>query len=177
MGRPTFSRNFTLLDGGALIAGAALAAVHLRLAYPRPSGGAAWVFVGGLFCWLALTAAGPFLYLIRRLAPRPGVHFPRIGDRLWVVWGLPWVGAGLIESIQHQRSPLGERLDPIYVGSLGPGLFLATGVAVPVLAARVLWGEPGSARDVGAGSWTQRVGLALSATWPIQVGVGLLLIG
>lgn len=171
------SRDFTVLDGGAFVIGAAVAAAHLRLAFPAPRGGAAWCFVGAVFLWLAVTTAGPFVYLTRRLPRRPG-WTPRVGDRLWLLWGLPWIGPGVVAALRRPGgAPPADRLDPIYVGALGIGLFLATAVAVPVLATRLLWGEPGRGGRAGGPSWTQGVGLALSAAWPIQVGVGLLVIG
>lgn len=172
------STNFTLLDGGAMLPGAALAAVHLRQAFPDPQGRAGWCIAGALFAWLAVTAAGPFVYLVRRCGPRRAGGRPWLGDRLWALWGLPWVVAGLIAAAVPRRA-LAEpvRLDAAYVGSLGLGLFLATTIAVPLIAARILWGEPGRAGDAGRSPWSQWVGLALSATWPIQVGVGLLVMG
>ena len=177
MGEPGKSRDLRLLDLVALICGAAIAAIHVRLAVPAPRGGATWFFGGALFVWLALTATGPFCYLARRWTRPPDASFPLVGDRLWVLWGCPWVISAVVESILDPRTTDPGRLEPIYVGSLGLGLFLASAIAVPVVAARFLWGEPGVTRRGQAGNWTHWVGLALSATWPIQCGVGLLVMG
>ncbi len=177
MGGKEISRGFTMLDVAAVILGAAIASIHVRLAVPAPHGKATWFFGVALFLWLSLTATGPFLYLSRRLIPRTGVPWPLVGDRLWVLWGCPWVISAVVESAINPRASATGQLEPIYVGSLGLGLFLATTIALPVLAARYLWGEPGGVGRAAGANWTQWVGLGLSATWPIQCGVGLVLMG
>ena len=177
MGDRDISRGFTLLDLGAMIMGAAIASIHVRLVAPSPRGAIEWGLVAALFAWLTITAAGPFLYMVRRFHPRGDPTYPRIGDRLWVLWGCPWVVSALAESALVPTTADRARLDSIYVGSLGLGLFLATMVAVPLLAARYLWGDPAAAGRTEATAWTQWVGLALSAAWPIQCGVGLVLMG
>ena len=88
-------RRSTLLDGVALVAGAAIASVHLRGGRPaRDLPGAGWALIWLTFAGVALTASGPFLRAIRRLSGRPGTP-PRLGDRLWALLGAPWVLAAL----------------------------------------------------------------------------------
>lgn len=165
-----------LLDVIALVSGAAIAGAHVRLAVPEPRGGA-WVWAVALFGLLAVTASGPFLLLVRIVAGRGPGGRSRVGDRLWAVWGSPWVAAALVEATKAGKATEPGRLDAAYVGSLGLGLFLATMVGVPLLAARSLWGDPAARRRDRGETWSERVGLALAATWPIQCGVGLVLIG
>ena len=171
------SWRVSLLDIGSIVTGAAIAAVHVRMAVPTPVGLPAWTWAAVLLAWLTVTAAGPFFYLSRRWRAGPTAIYPQTGDRLWVLWGCPWVAAAVVAAAPHRVSAPAGQLDAVYVGSLGLGLFLATMIAVPILATRYVWGgTPASRRGVGA-NWTQWVGLALTATWPLQCGVGLVLMG
>src|SRR5207249_1319831 len=82
--------GFTLLDGAALVTGAAVASVHIREAIADGHLlGPGWALAWLSFAGIALTAAGPFVFLLRRLGRRPP-GYPRIGDRLWALLGGPW---------------------------------------------------------------------------------------
>ena len=180
MGGDLISGGFRLVDAGAIVTGAAIASVHVRIALPDPHGLPAWSWGGLLFSWLTLASAGPFVYLSRRLANGfERGRYPRVGDHLWVIWGCPWIVSALIGSVPEASVTDPGRLDMAYVASLGIGLCLATMTAVPILAACWLWGGPTQVRsDVARrGNWTQWVGLGLTATWPLQCAVGLVLMG
>ncbi|MFO0907923.1 MAG: hypothetical protein U0794_06095 [Isosphaeraceae bacterium] len=164
--------GFTLLDGAALVAGAAVAAVHIRGAIRGELLGPGWVVLWLAFFWIALTAAGPFLYLVRRyLRPVPG--YPRVGDRLWAILGLPWVATTILHGTTRTNPPSSDLLMATLPISLG---------IVSLVALAVVWGRwvmvtPGEASRTFAGPWTNRTGLILSIAWPLQCGVGMVVIG
>ncbi len=164
--------GFTVLDGVALVMGAAVAAVHVKSAVPDPTGPGDWSWFSALFTWLWLTAAGPFLYLVRRFGTRPP-GYPRLGDRLWALAGLPWCVAALIRTGDVGPEGLPGRLDAPYVACLTIGLALAMLIIVPTLAARYLLTAPDGPKPPEPAPWTHRLGLALTIAWPIQCGVGL----
>ena len=81
------------------------------------------------FAWVALTAAGPFIFLARRYRDRlPG--YPRIGDRLWAMLGLPWLVTAVIQSALPGEDP---RQNPLFSTTLGVGLALACLIALAVV--------------------------------------------
>ncbi len=176
-GRAEARGGLTVLDGAALVTGAAVASVHLKLAVPDPVGLADWFWACCLFTWLSMTAAGSFIYLVRRFWTRPG-GYPRLGDRLWALSGIPWIVAALVRTGASASDLSGGRLDPAYIGCLSIGLALVTMVTVPVLAARFLLVDPSRPKaPAEATSWTHRLGLALTVAWPLQCGVGLIVMG
>jgi hypothetical protein len=167
--------RFTVLDGAALVAGAAVSAVHVRGVIRSEIVGGAWVLLLGSFFWIALTAAGPFVDIFRRyLRPFPG--HPRVGDTLWTLLGLPWVATTLLQSASGGNDaprPLGVLFTTTLV--MGIGLAAVTSLVV-------LWGtwvvvSPDKASQTFSGPWTNRVGLILAIAWPIQCGVGMVVIG
>ncbi len=169
--------GFGVLDGVALVTGAAVASVHLRYAVPGPESLGEWVWFAGLFAWLAITSAGPFLYLVRKFGSRPP-GYPRLGDRLWILSGLPWILAALLVSGERARTVTSSPLDPAYVVCLGVGLFLVAAVAVPVLTRVYLLGDPSQPRAPEPPTpWTCRLGLGLTVAWPLQCGAALVLLG
>jgi hypothetical protein len=169
--------GFTVLDGVALVTGSAVASVHLRTAVPEFQGPGDWVWACCLFSWLSLTSAGPYVFLVRRFFTRP-VGYPRLGDKLWGMAGLPWLLAALVRTGEASTEPVAEqRLDPAYVGCLGIGLALWSMVALTVLAARYLVGDPARSKPPWPSTWTDRIGLFLAVAWPIQCGVGLVVMG
>ena len=167
------SSRLNLLDIGAIVTGASFASVHVRLTLPDPRGLPERAWGAVLLAWLTVTSAGPFFYLVRRFRTVPKHFYPLMGDRLWGLWGCPRVVAAIVGSGQRSVADHAGRLDPAYVGSLGIGLFLATIIAVPILASRYLRGT----RHADSTNWTQWVGLTLTATWPLQCGVGLVVMG
>ena len=168
--------GFTVLDGVALVTGAAVALVHLRPVVAEFDDAWDWAWGSGLFGWMSVTSAGPFVFLVRRLFSRPP-GYSRLGDRLWALAGAPWVLAALVKTGEPPSEAVAGRLDPAYVACLGLGLCLEAMVAVPVVAARYLLGDPSIPRSPEPASWTHRLGLALTVAWPIQCGVGLVVMG
>ena len=167
--------GFTVLDGLALVTGSAVASVHVRSAVDGFDELSDWIFAWCLFTWLSTTSAGPFLFLVRRFFSRPA-HYPRLGDRLWALAGLPWLLAALVRTGEPTGAASVGRLDPAYVGCLGIGLFLATLVGLPLLAARYLPIDPRRLELRPPATWTERIGLFLTVAWPIQCAVGLVVV-
>jgi hypothetical protein len=168
--------GFTVLDGAALVAGAAVSAVHVRGAIRGELIGPGWVVLLGTFFWVALTSAGPFLYLFRRyLRPFPG--HPRVGDRLWAVLGLPWLATTLL---QTPPNPAVDTLRPsadLLTVTLAGGIGMAAIIAVAVVWGNWVVVSPQKASQTFSGPWTNRVGLILAIAWPIQCGLGMVVIG
>src|SRR4051794_23667601 len=88
--------GFTVLDGVSLVVAAAVASVHMRTPVQIASG-AGWGLVWIAFAGVGLWAAGSILYVVRRYGRRPE-GYPRLGDRLWGVLGLPWVVSAPLRS-------------------------------------------------------------------------------
>ncbi len=160
--------DVTLLDGASLVIGAAVAAAHIRGTFPGDLTGVGWGFVWAVFGGVSLTAAGPFVYGARRYWRRP-LGYPRVGDRLWAILGLPWVLTSPLRSAGSGRP-----------GEL-PAVVLVLGLATSCLIASVVvwkaWVMTDPARgdrpESGPAPWTDRVGLALAVASPLQWGFGL----
>jgi hypothetical protein len=166
--------GFTLLDGAALVTGAAVAAVHLRGAAGFGLARGVWGLFWITFAGIALTAAGSFLFLARRFGRRPP-GYPRLGDRLWGLLGLPWVGASLLRT----SAPSGATRAPdLYAAGLAVGIAVTSFVALAVLWQTWVLKPPAARAPVAEpGPWTDRVGLALAVAWPLQCGFALVVIG
>ncbi len=95
--------GFTVLDGAAMVVAAAFASLHMRVAV-REVHGVGWALVWLSFAGVALTSGGTFVYLVRRFGRRP-MGYPRLGDRLWALLGLPWILAAPCRGPQAARSP------------------------------------------------------------------------
>jgi hypothetical protein len=164
--------GFTLLDGVALVIGSAVASVHLRaLTYARLGGALALFWI--TFAGVALTSAGPFLFMARRFVRRTP-DYPGIGDRLWAILGLPWM-LTVAFSTTHSGSSV-YRSD-FYVAALGTGLAVSSVVALGTVWKTWVMAPPETARRRSAASWTDRLGLVLAVAWPLQCGLGLMVIG
>ncbi|MDB5350865.1 MAG: hypothetical protein JWN86_2112 [Planctomycetota bacterium] len=158
--------GFTVLDGVALVVAAAVASVHMR-GPVQLAAGAVWGLVWIAFGGVALTAAGPILFLIRRYGRR-SEGYPRIGDRLWALLGTPWL----------LTAPLRSGPGGAVSRSLGlySTILTITVGAASVLVLAVLWKvwvlTPPGARDFknDPAPWTARMGMALSVAWPLQCG-------
>ncbi len=77
--------GLTMLDVTALVTGAAVASVHFR-DFEEDIAGltlVGWTLLVPAFAWLALTAAGPFVFLVRRFSRRPE-GYPGPYDWLWL---------------------------------------------------------------------------------------------
>jgi hypothetical protein len=164
--------GFSVLDGAALVMGSAIASIHIVGVWRDNLSGAGWVMIGLTFTWVAVTAAGPFIYLVRRFARRVP-DYPKIGDRLWALLGLPWLVTALVQSAVAGNEP---RHNPLYATTLSVGL-----ASVCLIAMGVVWGTwvivpAQQAARVEAAPWTNRVGLVLSISWPIQCGLGMLVL-
>jgi hypothetical protein len=168
--------GFSVLDGVALVAGAAVASVHTRGVLDEDPFGPGWLVVLVAFIWVAMTAAGPFLYLVRRyVRALPG--YPQVGDRLWAILGLPWLLTALIQAAPSRPHPATAIPGAAHAALLMVGLGVAS---LTVLS--VVWGTwvtvtPEQASETFSPPWTNRVGLVLSIAWPVQCGVGMVVIG
>ncbi|QDV37249.1 hypothetical protein [Tautonia plasticadhaerens] len=173
----TSGSGFTLLDGIALVAGAAIASVHLRQA--TPGGGlnpAGWVLIWLTFCGVALTASGPFLTLIRRFSGRPRTP-ARLGDHLWAMLGAPWVVSALSRIVGESGRRGGGLPDQLYELALVAGLGAASLVTLAVIWSRWVMVPPGADPETEPSGWTHRVGLGLAVAWPMQCGLGMIVLG
>jgi len=164
--------GFSVLDGAVVVSGAAVASVHIRGVMSENLSRPGSILIWGCFAWIAVTASGPFLLLVRMYARRMP-DYPRVGDRLWALIGLPWVLTALIRPAT--TSGVGHRHD-LYAMALSVGL----GV-VSLIGLAVVWGtwvmvSPQQAAQTSSAPWTNRVGLALAVAWPIQCGIGLVMI-
>src|SRR5262249_7464923 len=127
--RPPRDDGLNLLDGAALVTGAAVASVHIRGAVPEALVGAGWGLGWGTFTGVGLTAAGACRFLGRRYGRRsPG--YPRSGDVLWTLLGLPWLLTALIKTAS---SGDGTHRSELYINALGLGLGLASMIALAVV--------------------------------------------
>jgi hypothetical protein len=164
--------GFSVLDGAALVAGAAVAAAHIRRTIdPDQNLGIGWVLLSGTFLWIAVTAAGPFIFLVRRYL-RVFPNHPQVGDTLWALLGLPWL---LTASSQTTGGATADR-EMLTIG-LGLGLVVASAIALRVVWKTWVSVSPREASQAFAAPWTNRVGLALAIAWPIQCGLGMVVLG
>jgi hypothetical protein len=164
-------REITLLDGVSLVMGSAIASIHVLWVMRSGLSIFGWVMICLAFLWVAVTATGPFIFLARRFSQKfPG--YPRVGDWLWAVLGMPWLITAVIRSAiggKDHHSPL-------------PGLTLGIGQAIVCfIAVVVVWKTwvavpPERAADLESTPWTSRVGLILAIAWPIQCGLGMVVL-
>ena len=164
--------GFTVLDGVALVMGAAVASVHLRGVIRDDLNAFGWALAWFTFTWIALTATGPFLFVVRRFARRLS-GYPKVGDGLWALLGSPWLLTTLLRS-----SSSGERggHDELFAAALSVGIAVASLVALGVIWTTWVTVPPEQAARTASAPWTNRVGLILAVAWPIQCGLGLVLL-
>lgn len=163
--------GFTVLDGAALIVGAAVAAVHFSGVMPGRLTGLGWSFVWVAFAGVAVTAAGPALFVARRFVRREA-DYPRAGDATWAVLGLPWLFTALLRAPKGPSAPPGE----LYSTALALGIAATSALALAVVWRRWVSLPKAEADAIAATPWTNRLGLAVAVTWPLQWGFGLLLL-
>ena len=165
--------GFTVLDGGAIVAGAAVSAVHLRGVIDEPFTGPGWILAWATFALIALTAAGPFLFLFQRLQGRRA-NLLRTGELVWTVLGIPWIVTALIATGagDFTRTP-----PDVLSAWLGIGLALSSLVSMTVLWSKWVRVDLARAAENFSGPWTNRVGLVLAVAWPLQCGMGLVVVG
>jgi hypothetical protein len=160
--------RLNILDGAALVMGSAIASLHVLRVMRSGLSMVGWAMLVLTFTWLAVTATGPFLYLARRYVRRiPG--YPAVGDRLWAVVGSPWVLAALLQAV--------SRSDSLAALVLAGGLGVASLIAVYEVWSTWVMVSPEQAQEVEAGPWSSRVGLVLAIAWPIQCGLGMIVLG
>ena len=170
---PDRGGGVTMLDGAALVIGAAVASTQVRGVFPDRLTGAGWSLVWGTFAGITLSAAGPFIFLARRYWRRPPGH-PRIGDHLWTVLGLPWVLTAPLRTAQP--SP-GAQPDPFVALALTLGIGVASLVALIVIWKTWVLAPPVVPAGIEPPHWTDRVGLTLASAFPLQWGFGLVVLG
>ena len=124
------------------------------------------------FTWVAVTAAGPFLFLARRFARRLP-DYPKIGDRLWALLGIPWLATALVQSAAPGSDP---RHNSLFTTSLSVGLAVACLITLGVVWNTWVMVPPEQAARLEAAPWTNRVGLILAIAWPIQCGLGMVVL-
>jgi hypothetical protein len=164
--------GFSVLDGAALVMGSAIASIHTLRVMRSDLTGAGWVMLWLTFAWVAITSTGPFLYLARRFFRRL-TDYPKIGDRLWAMLGLPWLLTAVIQSATAGSEP---RPNSLFTTTLGIGLGLVCMVTLAVVWSTWVMVPPEQATRVEASPWTNRLGLILAITWPIQCGLGLVVL-
>jgi hypothetical protein len=161
----------TLLDVGALVIGSAVASLHVLRVMRGGLSIAGWAMLALTFTLLALTASGPFVYIARRYIRRLD-GYPGVGDRLWALLGAPWALAAVVQA----ASP-GDGFGGLVFIVLVGGLAVASVVAVVEVWSMWVMVAPEQAEKVEAGPWTNRIGLALAVAWPLQCGLGLIVLG
>jgi hypothetical protein len=172
--RDEASGGFSVLDGAALVAGAAVAAVHIKRAIDTDDNlGLGWIMLWGTFFWIALTAAGPFIFLVRRYL-RALPNHPQVGDTLWAMLGLPWLLTALFQTSRGNREGPNHEL---LAFALGVGLVVASLIALAVVWKTWVMVSAREASLAFSAPWTNRVGLVLAIAWPIQCGLGMVVIG
>jgi hypothetical protein len=164
--------GFSVLDGAALVMGSAIASIHTLRVMRSDLTGAGWIMIWITFAWVALTAAGPFLFLARRFARRLS-DYPKIGDRLWALLGIPWLVTAVVQSAAPGNEP---RQNSLFTTILSLGLAVACLIALGVIWNTGVMVSPEQATRVEASPWTNRVGLILAIAWPIQCGLGMVVL-
>ncbi len=166
-------RGLSVLDITSLVSGAAVASVHVSGPMREEASAVGGPFLWAVFLWIGVTSAGPFLYLVRRYA-RKAASYPRLGDRLWTILGLPWVITSVARSI---LSRTGLPIEKWYPFGLSIGLACACVTSLLMVLHQWVLVSPEDAAKTSEGPWTNRVGLALAVAWPIQAGAALVVIG
>jgi hypothetical protein len=164
--------GFSVLDGGAMVMGSAIGSIHALRVMRGDLTGAGWVMLWLTFTCVSITSTGPFLYLGRRFARRL-VDYPKIGDRLWAMLGVPWLITAVIQSATAGSEP---RQDPLFSLALGVGLGVVCLIALGIVWSTWVMVPPEQAARVEGSPWTNRVGLILAIAWPIQCGLGLVVL-
>jgi hypothetical protein len=164
--------GFSVLDGASLVMGSAIASIHTLRVMRSDLTGAGWVMIWITFAWVAVTAAGPFLFLGRRFVRRL-TDYPKIGDRLWALLGIPWLASAVVQSADPSREP---RENSLFTTTLGVGLAITCLITLGVVWNTWVSVPPEQAARVEASPWTNRVGLILAIAWPIQCGLGMVVL-
>ncbi|MGC8641008.1 MAG: hypothetical protein ACP5XB_14175 [Isosphaeraceae bacterium] len=172
MQRTDSGSDITVLDGLALVMGSSIASVHILRIMRSGLSAAGWVMVCVTFTWVALTSSGPFIFLARRFSRRLA-GYPKVGDWLWAVMGIPWLLTAIIQSAMPGEDP---RQNPLFSMTLSVSLVVACTICLAVVWGTWVMVPPEQAALVEAAPWTNRVGLILSVAWPIQCGLGMVVL-
>ena len=165
--------TLSVSDGVAIVAGAAVASVHLRGVINERFIGPGWLLVWATFGWVALSSTGPFLFLIRKLFRKDRVRL-KIGEKLWLMLGLPWLAAALL---QRGGNPTGQLASELVATVLSIGLGIVSLISIAVLWETWVKVSPRKAEETFSGPLSNRVGLVLAIAWPVQCGAGMVVIG
>ncbi len=174
--------HFTVLDGVALVVGAAIASVHMRQFVSERLTSFGWALVWITFAGIALTAAGLPVFLARRLGRRP-VGYPKTGDWLWALLGLPWVVSAMVRPAEPritQGVPLRSAeiaSMQTYTGLLWTCIAVACVVSLVVLWRAWVMQPPEPIETLELSTWTERTGFILAVSWPVQCAFGLVVMG
>lgn len=171
--RNELTGGFTVLDGGAIVAGAAVSAVHLRGVIDEPFAGPGWILAWATFALVGLTAAGPFLFLYQRLQARRA-NTLRSGELVWAMLGIPWIVTALLATGTRDLTRAAPDLASNW---LSISLAVACFLSMTVLWSKWVRLDPAGAAENFSGPWTNRVGLVLAVAWPLQCGMGLVVVG
>jgi hypothetical protein len=167
--RPAPGEGVSVLDLAALIAGAAVAAVHLRGTRGTPGDNTAPAFLFWLaFVGITITASGPLVALSRRIKKLPPTK-RGWGERLWVLLGTPWIVTAPFRSLPGSRAA-----DSLYDPAV---LISVSGACLAVLL--IVWNHwirPAVSieRDADPPRWSEQVGLVLAVAWPLQYGFAMI---
>jgi hypothetical protein len=172
MERVDTGEGFSVLDGAAMVMGSAIASIHTLRVMRGDLTGAGWVMLWLTFAGVAVTATGPFLYLGRRFARRLA-DYPKLGDRLWAMLGVPWILTAVIQSATAGSE---GRQGSLFAMALGVGLGVVSLIALGVVWSTWVMVSPEQAARVEVAPWTNRVGLILAIAWPVQCGLGLIVL-
>src|SRR5262245_61648647 len=172
MDRVDAGGSFSQVDGAAHVMGSAIASLHTLRVMRGDLTGAGWIMIWITFAWVAVTAAGPFLFLARRFARRLP-DYPKIGDRLWALLGVPWLATAVVESAVPGSEP---RQNSLFTTMLSIGLAVTCLITLGVVWNTWVMVSPDQAARVEASPWTNRIGLILAIAWPIQCGLGMVVL-
>jgi hypothetical protein len=165
----TAGDDVSVLDLAALIAGAAVAAVHLRRTGAGTDDAAPAFLFWLAFAGITISASGPLVALTRRLKRTPA-RDTGWGERLWVILGLPWLATALLRNLSW--APPGSRT--LY----DPAVLLAVSAACACAFILVWkhWVGPAALieRDDALPRWSERLGVFLGVTWPLQYGFAMI---
>jgi hypothetical protein len=164
--------GFSVLDLAALVMGSAIASIHVLRVMREDLSTGGWIMIGLVFVGVTLTAAGPFVFLARRFARREP-DYPKIGDRLWALLGIPWLASAVLKSATPGNGP---RYEPLFTMTLSLGLAIVCMIALAVVWSTWVMVPPAQAARLETGAWTNRVGLIVAIAWPLQCGLGMIVL-
>ncbi|ADV60811.1 hypothetical protein Isop_0214 [Isosphaera pallida ATCC 43644] len=134
MTRDVATRNdagaFGVLDGVSLVAGGAIASLHLRDVVPSDPSSASALMALAMIVGIGVTASGPLIVGLHAWSAQGWVR-PSRGEWVWALAGLPWIGAALARIVfgvppQGATTMLAGTL-VVWASALGFGLWIAAG--------------------------------------------------